>query len=309
MFGVPCVKRPAAQLPGLTAILKVALECGMESFITSNAGIRIPRILYGTAWKKTDTTRLVRLAIQQGFRGIDTACQPKHYDEAGVGAGVTACLNLGLPRGDLYLQTKFTSVSGQDPQRIPYDPRASLPEQVAQSFAASLRNLQTEYLDCLVLHSPLPTAQQTLAVWHALESLVDAGKVRQLGISNCYDLADLDHLYDSSRIKPAVLQNRFHAETAYDRGMRAFCTAQQIVYQSFWTLTANPQVLAHPTITALAAIHKRTAPQILFRYLTHVGVVPLTGTKSEAHMRQDLAIFDFELTQAERYAVDTVFAE
>src|ERR1700680_4729813 len=96
----------------------LALECGMESCITSIAGVRIPRIIYGTAWKKTDTERLVRIAIQTGFRGIDTACQPKHYDEPGVGAGVAASLNLRLNRGELYLQTKFTDLSGQDPDRI-----------------------------------------------------------------------------------------------------------------------------------------------------------------------------------------------
>jgi diketogulonate reductase-like aldo/keto reductase len=82
-----------------------------------------------------------------------------------------------------------------------------------------------------------------------------------------------------------------------------------IVYQSFWTLTANPQVLAHATIAALASSHKRTAAQILFRYLGHAGVVPLTGTKSETHMREDLAIFDFQLTEAERRAVDEIFLE
>ena len=63
----------------------------------------------------------------------------------------------------------------------------------------------------------------------------------------------------------------------YDREIRAFCSQQRIVYQSFWTLTANPHVLAHAAITALASIHKRTPPQILFRYLTQTGVVPLTG--------------------------------
>jgi diketogulonate reductase-like aldo/keto reductase len=281
----------------------------METFVTSIAGVRIPGILYGTAWKKTDTQRLVQIAIQLGFRGIDTACQPKHYDEAGVGAGVAASLNSGLSRSDLYLQTKFTSVSGQDPRRIPYDARAFLPEQIAQSFAASLRNLQTDYLDCLILHSPLPTAERTLAAWHALESLVDAGGVRQLGISNCYALDDIEHLWRHSRIKPAVVQNRFHAETGYDREIRAFCGQHQIVYQSFWTLTANPHILAHAAITALASTHKRTPPQILFRYLTQTGVVPLTGTRSEAHMRDDLGSFDFELTAAERRAVDEIFLE
>ena len=280
----------------------------MEPFITSFSGVRIPRIIYGTAWKKTDTQRLVQIAIQWGFRGIDTACQPKHYHEAGVGAGVAASLNSGLSRRDLYLQTKFTQVAGQDPHQIPYDPAASLAEQVAQSFAASLRNLQTDYLDCLILHSPLPTAQRTLAAWHALESLVDAGGVRQLGVSNCYSLAEIEHLWRHSRIKPAVVQNRFYAETGYDREIRAFCSQQQILYQSFWTLTANPHVLAEATIAALASAHKRTPPQILFRYLTQIGVVPLTGTRSETHMREDLSIFEFELNDAERRAVDKIFA-
>jgi diketogulonate reductase-like aldo/keto reductase len=281
----------------------------MESYTRSSAGVRIPRIIYGTAWKKTDTQRLVETAIRQGFRGIDTACQPKHYDEAGTGAGVAACLNSGLARGDLYLQTKFTPVSGQDPNRIPYDPRASLPEQVAQSFAASLRNLQTDHVDCLVLHSPLATAKQTLAVWRAFESLVAAGGVRQLGISNCYTLADLERLHGEARIKPAVVQNRFHAETRYDREIRAFCSERQMVYQSFWTLTANPRILAHATIAALASTYERTPQQILFRYLSQAGVVPLTGTRSEMHMRDDLGIFDFELTDAQRRAVDELFQE
>jgi len=90
--------------------------------------------------------------------------------------------------------------------------------------------------------------------------------------------------------------------------IRAFCSQQQILYQSFWTLTASPHVLADATITALASAHKRTAPQILFRYLTQIGVVPLTGTRSERHMREDLSIFEFELTVAERRAVDKIFA-
>lgn len=275
-------------------------------FITTRAGVRMPAILYGTAWKQTETARLVELAVREGFRGIDTACQPKHYAEAGVGAGVGACLTPRLRRAELYLQTKFTPLSGQDPRHIPYDPHAAPPQQVVQSLAVSLRNLQTDYVDCLVLHSPLPTPQQTLGVWRALEACVDAAQVRQIGISNCYDPAELEQLFQAARIKPAVVQNRFHAATGYDRTLRAFCTRQQIVYQSFWTLTANPQLLAHPTIAALASSHARTAPQIVFRYLTQVGIVPLSGTRSVAHMREDLSIFDFELTAAQRQAVEAL---
>ena len=264
------------------------------------------RIIYGTAWKKADTARLVTTAIQQGFRGIDTACQPRHYDEAGVGAGVAACLNETLNRAELYLQTKFTSVSGQDPIGIPYDAKAPIAMQVAQSFAVSLRNLRISYLDCLVLHSPFPSAARTLEAWRAMESLVDEGGVRQLGISNCYSLEDLQALHASARTKPAVVQNRFYADTGYDREIRAFCSDRQIVYQSFWTLSANAQVLAHATVTGLAAKYRRTPAQILFRHLTQSGVVPLTGTRSEAHMREDLAIFDFELADRERDAIDAI---
>jgi diketogulonate reductase-like aldo/keto reductase len=275
----------------------------MSSFIVSNAKIRVPGIIYGTAWKKADTPRLVSLAIQNGFRGIDTACQPKHYDEAGVGAGINVSLRQGLTRADLYLQTKFTSLSGQDPNRIPYDPKAPLPRQVAQSVAVSLKNLQTNYLDCVLLHSPMPTMTQSLAVWRALETLVDSGVVSQLGISNCYRLDDLKGLNEAVRVKPAVVQNRFYADTNYDRDVRAYCDQHQIIYQSFWTLSANPQLLAHTTMTALASTHNRSAAQILFRYLTQIGVVPLTGTRSEAHMRDDLDLFDFKLSNVERDAI------
>jgi diketogulonate reductase-like aldo/keto reductase len=280
----------------------------MEAPITASAGVRMPGILYGTAWKQDETARLVATAIRQGFRGIDTACQPKHYNEPGVGAGIAAALDSGqLKRADLYLQTKFTHLSGQDPQRIPYDPQAPLTQQVAQSFAASLRNLRTDYLDGLVLHSPLPSAKQNLEVWQAMESLVDSGAVRQLGISNCYQPRQLEALYDSARIKPAVLQNRFYADTRYDHDIRSFCRKQRIFYQSFWTLSANPEILAHHTVTAIAAKYRRTAAQILFRYLTQIEVIPLTGTRSETHMREDLAIFEFALSDAERKAMDLLF--
>jgi diketogulonate reductase-like aldo/keto reductase len=278
----------------------------MDNFITSPANVRTPKIIYGTAWKKSETAQLVEKAIRQGFRGIDTACQPKHYNESGVGAGVALGLRGALARADLYLQTKFTSVLGQDPKSIPYDPNSPLAEQVAQSFAASLRNLQTAYLDCLVLHSPLASPAQTLEVWRAMESLVAGGGVRQLGISNCYGLAELNALHESAGIKPSVVQNRLYAETGYDREIRAFCRSRRIIYQSFWTLTANPHVLKDGIVAGLASKYGRTPPQVLFRYLTQRDVVPLTGTRSETHMREDLAIFDFELEARELEAMDAL---
>ncbi len=268
---------------------------------------RIPPILYGTAWKKDHTERLVALALQSGFRGIDTACQPKHYDEAGVGAGIALSLGGGLTRADLYLQTKFTPLSGQDPARLPYDAGACLTAQVRQSFEASLGNLRTDYIDCLVLHSPLATPAATLEAWRAMESLVGVGGVRALGISNCYDVELLKLLWESARVKPLVLQNRFYAATGYDREVRAYCRSHTLTYQSFWTLTANPHLLAHPAVATLAAAKQRTPAQILFRYLTQLEIVPLSGTRSTAHMRDDLDIFTFELAATERASLATLF--
>jgi diketogulonate reductase-like aldo/keto reductase len=171
---------------------------------------------------------------------------------------------------------------------------------VSQSFETSLSNLATSYLDCWVLHSPLADARQTAEAWRTMETIVDARGAMQLGISNCYSLDYLERLHRSARVKPAVVQNRFYADTGYDRGIRAFCKDHGIVYQSFWTLTANPHVLAHDAVTALATKYGRTPAQVLFRYLTQEHVVPLTGTTSARHMREDLEIFEFELLEDER---------
>ena len=275
-----------------------------NDFLISACGVRMPRIIYGTAWKKERTAALVERAIELGFRGIASACQPKQYTEAGGGDGVAACLQRGIDRSELYLQSKFTSLSGQDPMQVPYDPKASLSEQVAQSFQTSLKNLQTTYLDSLVLHSPLANPQHTMEAWQAMEQIFHSGGAKQLGISNCYDPQQFELLYRNATIKPAVIQNRFYAETGYDRAIRDFCREHRIIYQSFWTLTANPTVLAHATLQTLAAKYRRSAAQIFFRYLSQIDIVPLSGTTSESHMREDLAIFDFELTADECDAVE-----
>jgi len=277
-----------------------------EQYLTSAYGVRIPRIIYGTAWKKERTAGLTMLAIRLGFRGIDTACQPKHYHEAGVGEAVAASVDGGLSRSEFYLQSKFTPLNGQDPLQIPYDAKASLSEQVFQSCRSSLFNLQTSYLDCLVLHSPLPDPKQFLEVWRAMEQLFHKGDVKQLGISNCYDIQQLAFLHKSAEVKPAILQNRFYADSGYDREIREFCRQQQIIYQSFWTLSANPVILSHVAIQNPANRYQRSAAQIFFRYLSQIGIIPLTGTSSENHMRDDLAIFDFKLNADECAAIKTL---
>jgi len=277
----------------------------MENDIVITAsGVRMPGIIYGTAWKKARTAALVEQALAAGFRGIDTACQPKHYDEPGVGEALAASYELGFSRDQLYLQSKFTPLNGQDPQKIPYDPYASLSGQVVQSFQTSLQNLQTDYLDGLILHSPLADKQELMEVWRAMEGIFQRGGAKQLGISNCYDPALFQYLYEAATVKPALVQNRFYADSGYDVALRAFCRQHGVIYQSFWTLTANPGILANDVTKSLAAHYRRTPAQIFFRYLRQTGIVPLTGTTSEQHMKQDLAIFEFELNEDECASIE-----
>lgn len=254
-----------------------------------------PRLVYGTAWKKDRTATLVHQALRSGFRGIDTAAQPRHYQERLVGDGIRQAVAEGLlGRGDLFLQTKFTSIAGQDPDDLPYDPSAPLDQQVHASVASSLSNLSTPggpepYLDSLVLHSPLRTLADTVTVWQALSTYVPA-RIRHLGIANT-SMHVLEHLCSSPAVgvRPAVVQNRFHGETRYEVPMRAFCRRNGIVFQTFWTLTGNPRLVRHEAVAELAqaaGVEKEVAYYALVLGLE--GTTILDGTSSEAHMKADL---------------------
>lgn len=267
----------------------------------------MPPFIYGTAWKKDKTADLVYKAIRNGFKGIDTACQPKHYNEAGVGEALRKLADEGLDRNDLYIQTKFTPIDGQDPNNIPYNKLDPLAEQMIQSFQASQKNLNVSYVDGLILHSPLETFEQTIVAWKALELIHTQGGAKRIGISNCYDLDYLKEIYSSASIKPTILQNRFYQATGYDHELRRWCREKEITYQSFWTLTANPQILSSRVIQKAAQTYQKTPAQILFRVLVHMGIVPLTGTTSEQHMKEDLEIFTFSLPETVIQEIASLF--
>jgi len=268
--------------------------------VTTIEGVAMPAIIYGTAWKKDRTAELVSQAVNSGFRGIDTAGQPRHYHEAGVGEALVSLANAGIRRDSLYLQTKFTPLNGQDPDNVPYDADAELAEQVRQSFASSLRNLNTDYLDSLILHSPIKPMSALMEAWRSMERIKLSGGARQLGISNCYDLETLQAVYNAAKVKPALVQNRFYGDSGYDTALRRWCRAQGIVYQSFWTLTANPQINSSLAVGRIAERYQCEPAQVLLRFVSQLGIVPLTGTSSAHHMSEDLAMFQFELSEAER---------
>lgn len=264
-------------------------------------GACVPRLLYGTAWKEERSQALTELAIAQGFRGIDTANQRRHYDEAAVGRAISTCLARGIvARDQLFLQTKFTFCHGQD-HRLPYDPHAPISSQVQQSFCSSLQHLNVACIDSYVLHGPSSSRGFTgddWAAWRSMESLHDDGRARMLGVSNV-TLDQLQRLCDGARIPPSVVQNRCYAATGWDQRIRGFCAANGIAYQGFSLLTANRNVLANGELARMAANYGRTVPQIVFRFAIEIGILALTGTTNPDHMRMDLDIFDFRLTPAE----------
>jgi diketogulonate reductase-like aldo/keto reductase len=269
----------------------------MTDRILSIDGAPVARFLYGTAWKEDQTRALTELALRQGFRGIDTANQRRHYHEAAVGEAIAAAVQIGLlTREELFLQTKFTFQRGQD-HRLPYDPDAPVRSQVEQSFASSLKHLGTDVIDSYLLHGPTQRAGLAPAdweAWSAMEAIHTSGRARLLGVSN-FTLEQLQLLCQRARVRPRFVQNRCYAAQGWDRRVREFCAANGMVHQGFSLLTANRDALARPEIVRIAQRHGRTVSQVVFRFALDVGMVPLTGTTDAGHMREDLEVFDFHL--------------
>ncbi|KAF1972621.1 Aldo/keto reductase [Bimuria novae-zelandiae CBS 107.79] len=226
------------------------------------------------------------LSWEVPFIYVQTAIAQGHYQEPLVGDALRDVFKNGsLKRGDIYDLTIML-----------YDPSAPLATQIHTSVASSLRNLRPNdtsekdaYIDCLLLHSPLPTIDQTLEAWKTLESYVPH-KIRTLGISNT-TLQILQAIHDASNIKPAVVQNRFYPQTNYDVPLRSFCDQHDITYQSFWTLTGNRHLLESEVVkhcagaVGVAAVSKHVA---LYALVMDLGIVMLNGTTSAKHMGEDI---------------------
>ncbi|KAH7239783.1 NADP-dependent oxidoreductase domain-containing protein [Fusarium solani] len=199
--------------------------------------ILVPSFVYGTA-EKTDPL-LILSALRVGYRALDCACQAHFYDERAVGQAIASALSpvsqegLGLHRNDLFIQTKFTTPASHKPGLAPYL-EDDMPEvKVRKSLDMSLTSLGIDYVDCLLLHGPMPTFEETIEIWAAMES-VFGDKVHRLGVSNV-SLEQLEGIYNVATVKPSIVQNRFWPYNHFDSGVRSFCAKNNIIYQAFWS--------------------------------------------------------------------------
>lgn len=285
---------------------KMAALPGAEPLVAYN-GVQIPAFMYGTAWKENDTARLVELAVEVGFQAIDTANQLIHYKEALVGDALLALYKKGLRRESLFLQTKFTPKHGQD-NRTPYDLTANLTTQVKQSMDSSLVHLHTDAVDSYVLHGPHSRSgllPEDWEVWAAIEDLYDTGKTKMIGVSNV-NAGQLDELCNNARYKPMLVQNRCYAVTGWDGDVRKICRKLGIIYQGFSLLTANSRALSAQAIQNIATRLNATIPQLVFRFSMQIGMLPLTGTTSEKHMKEDLQSYGIELTPEDLQTIESI---
>jgi diketogulonate reductase-like aldo/keto reductase len=287
---------PASYTSGMTVVLPSR----------NVQGVSVPSFFYGTAWKEERTRTLTALALEAGFRAIDTANQRRHYFEAAVGDAVKSLLGSGtIARSGLFLQSKFTFAAGQD-HRLPYDRQASIDKQVLQSLQSSLDHFGTAYLDSVLLHGPSTRHglnDEDWEAWRAMEALKLDGKARLIGVSNM-SAEQLELLFARAKVKPAFVQNRCYARTGWDREVRALAKAHDIVYQGFSLLTANAREVQGSTIKGIAARHGRTEAQVVFRFALEVGMIPLTGTTDRRHMQEDLGAFEFALDPEEVAAIE-----
>jgi diketogulonate reductase-like aldo/keto reductase len=269
--------------------------------------VAVPSFMYGTAWKKEATAELVIMAVAAGFKAIDTANQLIHYQEALVGEALKSLEQQGVKRDSLFLQTKFTPAGGQD-HRTPYDPSADLTTQVNQSFASSLNHLTTDYVDSYVLHAPFSRrglGEADWEVWSAMEALYQSGKTKMIGVSNIA-AGQLTELCQRANHQPMVVQNRCFAALAWDKQTREICRAHDIIYQGFSLLTANREIPVNPQVQRIARRLGATPAQIIFRFAMQVGMVPLTGTTSQQHMREDLEAERLTLSGDEIELIETI---
>ncbi len=250
---------------------------------TLAGGIQMPLVGFGT-WQITgdECTRCVKDAIAAGYRLIDTA--QVYGNEEQVGAALRTC---GVPREQLFVTTKIWF-------------RHFEADKALASAHESLRKLGTDYVDLLLLHWPFGN---TYAAWRVQEKLLKEGKARAIGVSN-YAPSQLVDLMEFNEVAPAVNQIETHL-LAQQKELAAVMARKGIAHQAYSPLGSGraKEMFDTPAVKAAAAAHGKTPAQIALRYLVQRGISIIPKTTHAARMRENIAIFDFQLSAAEMQAL------
>jgi aldehyde reductase len=275
--------------------------------ILMNNGRAIPALGFGTLIPDLgDTQRATRTALEVGFRQFD--CSERYRNEEAVGEAIQAVLREGrIRRDDLFIATKLWNNNHR-------------PERVEPAFEASLARLGLKYLDLYLIHTPFafqpgddqdPRDQNgnllydhdvtSLETWRAMESLVDHGKCRAIGLSDI-SLNELKTIYESARIKPAVVQVEAHPYLP-ETDLLGFCKEKGIVLLAFAPLGhgMRPGPLGDSVILAIATRVGKTPAQVLIAWAVQRGTALLTTPRSEAHAREN-----FDISTLPKDALDEI---
>lgn len=254
---------------------------------TLNNGYKIPKIAFGT-WQidNTAVTDAVKTALSLGYRHIDTAAA--YGNETGIAKAIAES---GIAREDIFITTKI-------PGEIKnYD-------DAKKSIHDSLKNLNTSYIDLMLIHAPKPWEElfggsdknyfeENLAVWRAMEEAVEAGQIRSIGVSN-FEIADIQNIQEHGRIKPAANQIRVHiGHTPTD--VISYCQTNDITIMAF-SPNATGKLLGHPLVTEIAEKYHVSVPQLSIRYDYQLGLVPLPRSTNPAHIAENKNI-DFTISE------------
>ncbi|MBB4683680.1 aldo/keto reductase [Amycolatopsis jiangsuensis] len=245
--------------------------------LTLNNSVTVPQLGFGVyKVHAAEAEKVVSTAIEAGYRSIDTATL--YGNEAEVGAAVRAS---GLPREEFFVTTKlWNSDHGYD--------------NALRAFDRSTEALGLGVVDLYLIHWPQPGLDRYVETWRALEQLLRDGRVRAIGVSN-FGVAHLRRLLDETDVVPAVNQVELHP-WLQQAPLREFHAAHGIATEA-WGPLARGRMLGAPVLTALAAKYGKTPAQLVLRWHLQLGTIAIPKSAHPARMRENLAVFDFELAE------------
>lgn len=253
--------------------------------LTLNDGSTIPQLGFGVFQiPPKDTAAAVSEALEVGYRHVDTA--QMYRNEEGVGEAVAAS---GLAREDVYITSKLNNGHHR-------------PDDARRAFDATLKALRTDHVDLFLIHWPLPTRYDGdfVSTWNTLIEFQDDGRARSIGVSN-FQVDHLDRLARETSVVPAVNQVEVHPYFGNEH-VRAADAAAGILTEA-WSPIAQGDVLDDPVVTAVAARLGRTPSQVVLRWHVQRGDVVFPKTTHVERMRENFAIFDFDLTDEDMAAI------